>query len=284
VFDDVTELPGYTKMPYAFGNQVWGMPESAPKCPDPIVVLEKFYCGIAELHAKYWKDPELKKESSSWIRFSEWGSLSLIKSSRNRVKWELAMEYARDSWNRAKSNPGAILDPKLSQVVDNSLRLSNWSEVQKQIERQPWTLTHGDFHAGNALLNVDLKAVPLIYMCDWSEFSIWEPTADLAQTIVSDVKPSVFIGATKELVASYYSTLVKLNPSIAEQGYTFEECWASYCRSGAEKWIWLLALMAGHPKMPPVAVQYFHDQVKFFVENHNPQDVYLIKSLVPIVA
>jgi hypothetical protein len=47
VLEDLTASPDYTLMPYAFGNQCWGMPEYAPEFDDPLQILTKFYEGIA---------------------------------------------------------------------------------------------------------------------------------------------------------------------------------------------------------------------------------------------
>jgi hypothetical protein len=52
---------------------------------------------------------------------------------------------------------------------------------------------------------------------------------------------------------------------------------------GAERRIWLFILMAGYPQVPAHAIQYFHDQLKAFIENHSPKDAYLIKSVVNYV-
>lgn len=47
----------------------------------------------------------------------------------------------------------------------------------------------------------------------------WEPTTDLAQTIISDVKPELFIKHTNTLVRAYWERLIQLG--ISEKEYYF---------------------------------------------------------------
>ena len=127
----------------------------------------------------------------------------------------------------------------------------------------------------HSLIGVHVIALPPLL---WTHR--WEPTTDLAQLLVSDVKPEVFVPHSKALVKTYWDRLV--SQGVDPASYPFDTCWTAFCRGGAERWIWLFVVIASFPRIPPVAVQYFHDQTLAFIEAHGDASVYELKALVCI--
>ena len=68
----------------------------------------------------------------------------------------------------------------------------------------------------------------------------------------------------KDLVEQYYQVLMEDGKV---QDYTFDQCWEDYKFGGLERWIWLLAYLTAI--CPDAMVQYFHDQVASFMNDHN---------------
>lgn len=120
---------------------------------------------------------------------------------------------------------------------------------------------------------------------DWSEVGVWEPTADLGQFIISDVKPELWASAQKDrdlLRTHYWQRLCDLSATDFANHYTFEQCWESYCRAPVERWVWLLSVMAsfGSDRVPDALIQYFHDQLLTFIESHGDREWYSLKPIV----
>eukprot|EP00123_Amoebidium_parasiticum_P005000 comp162528_c0_seq1/m.49444 comp162528_c0_seq1/g.49444 ORF comp162528_c0_seq1/g.49444 comp162528_c0_seq1/m.49444 type:complete len:206 (-) comp162528_c0_seq1:3-620(-) len=181
-------------------------------------------------------------------------------------------EFGRRAWvvAKAKTSNGALkFSPELVRIIDESLKRARWEELQAHLKNPdtPRTLCHGDFHASNMLLRDGTANEPHalqdgLVMFDWSEVGTWEPTMDLAQTIIADVSPSLFVPQSKQLVRHYWETLIAHR--VKESDYPFDACWEGFCR-GAERWVWVFAVLASFP-LPDVAIQYFHDQLPAFVK------------------
>ena len=116
-----------------------------------------------------------------------------------------------------------------------------------------------------------------LYMVDWSEIGVWEPMTDIGQAMISDVKPQVWRDHDRDLIRSYWNRLVSngVNP----KQYTFEQCWQAYQRGGVERWILTFGLLCGL-SLPDSAVQYFHDQLLTFIEDHGDFSSYLLKPVM----
>lgn len=163
-------------------------------------------------------------------------------------------------------------------IMDRSFSESSWDLFQAHVRDKsiPFTLCHGDFHSSNMFVGQDGRP----FLFDWSEVGPWEPTADLVQIIISDLKPSFFVGKTKKWVEIYWQRLKELG--LNEQEYSLEECWYSFCRRGPERWIWLFAILCDFPGVPDTLVQYFHDQLLAFIEAHGDFPYYTLKPVACI--
>ena len=229
----------------------------------------------------------------SWLKGASWFGGS------NREQWEVAIARGRDAWAGVKAKyltdpPGdVVLDPRLVKIIDESYARASWAELQRFLHdpANPWTLCHGDFHASNMFLRGGadrekdaagcVETFPDdVTLFDWSEVGPWENTVDLAQTIISDVRAEVFKEHSRDVVRAYWERLTRTGSAVSRNDYPFEKCWASFCRSGPERWIWVFSMLASFPGIPSAAVQYFHNQLLEFILAHDPQPYYQLKSVV----
>lgn len=211
------------------------------------------------------------------------------------------MDSAKFAWATAKKKLTADpagdvrLSPKLAAIIDASFENTRWENVVAHLSNPatPFTLCHGDFHAANMFLRAPpapaegytadtvVPARPAdVLMFDWSEIGPWEGAYDLAQMIISDVRASVFKTASRDAVRVYWEALTAPGEGrVDPAAYTFDACWSAFCRGGPERWIWFFVILSCFP-VPSAAVQYFHDQLLEFIESHEPQPFYELKSIV----
>lgn len=268
-----------TPLNYVFGNQIWGLPAPVEPPRDVVQTLTTVFTTTAKHHAKFWNNPALIK--------LDWMKGSLMYQGKDRAYWEYALVTTRSHWVSAqakadKPGSGVKIDPKLRAILDKTFEMSNWEDFQTHIKSTSFTLCHGDFHAANMFLyrkEGSEADIPLWF--DWSEVGPYEPTSDLAQMIISDIKPEVFIAHSKDLVRAYYDTLIK--NGVSAQEYSWQTCWNGFCRGGVERWIWGFSHLADFP-LPANCIQYFHDQLLAFINHHCPSaDHFKLKLLAAAV-
>lgn len=265
---------------FYFGNQIWGM--KALEHPiEPQRVMLGIYLAVADIHARYWRDPALLQ--ATWMKSSLWYQ------GKNRFRWERSLQSGASAWKRVAATIGegqaVKWQPRLVELLNASFEHTSWDGLQAHLHDPtvPFTLTHGDFHASNMLMRAGSSESSdslqqRLVLVDWSEVGPWEPCADLGQTMVSDVKPAVRREHEAALVRAYWERLCAGGVSATD--FPFEQCWESYGRASIERWLYLLVLMATFPGIPPTAVQFFHDQVWAFVEDHATLPYYQVKPVV----
>jgi len=255
-----------------FGNQCWGMQAPLDPPVDPLETLEAMYLKSADFHARFWRDERLMREK--WMKWVGWYD------NREREIWQTGVDSGFQAWKNGRVRPGVKLSPDLVKIIDRSFEMASWEELQAYLHdpRIPWTLTHGDFHAGNLMYIREGKQIKYF---DWSEIGPGEPTTDLAQTLISDVSPALF-SQTKPLLRKYWEKLIALG--VPESDYSFEFCWQSFCAGGVERWIWMFAVISGCTWMqiPDAFVQYLHDQIVAFIVAHGKQEYYVLKSVAVV--
>ncbi|KAK9679944.1 hypothetical protein K7432_016100 [Basidiobolus ranarum] len=271
LMEDLVESRESVGVNLLFGNQVWGIPSPLTNAPEPVEVLKEMFMFAAELHAKYWNDPTLFTQK--WARAAGWYK------GTDRATWEWRMDAGRTSWEKCKvtikdGSSGLKWSPKFVKIIDASYASTSWANLQDRLNNRkiPFTLCHGDFHAAN-MIWLKNESTDHLRVVDWSEAGIWEPTADLGQTIISDVKPEVWRDNDIKLLRLYWEKIVSLGVSADE--YTFDMCLERYERAPVERWIWLFSIMTAF-EIPDIAMQYFHDQILAFIEAHGDYDTYIL--------
>jgi hypothetical protein len=75
----------------------------------------------------------------------------------------------------------------------------------------------------------------------------------------------------EKFTSNYYSKLVRLGV----QNLSWEECWREYTIGGLERWLWFLVYFCAQSGPMLKWAQFFHDQIKEFVHDHNiqPEDI-----------
>jgi hypothetical protein len=166
---------------HLFGNQCWGavlLPEELAHVSH-VEVLETLYLQMAKVHALFWQDKSLVlSPDQQWLKEGKW------MKGTDRSTWEYAIQQSSDKWKviqqqtqLKKQKGGGVVnwDPKLVAVTEAAITKSNWEGFQKEwniltAKNLPFfTLTHGDFHAGNMLWskNPSLTNAAPFYLIDW---------------------------------------------------------------------------------------------------------------------
>jgi len=263
---------------FLFGNQIWGVPDGVvdKNSPKQLDVLEEMFLTAAEWNAKYWNDKTLLDQE--WLKAVSWYK------GEDKERWEFAIASSKGSWNKLKakvsSGEGSLkLDEKLLKIIDRSFENSSWENLQDHLKSQdvPFTLCHGDFHAANMFWN---QEKPHLRIYDWSEIGLWEPCADLGQTVISDIRPAVWLDEDVKILRKYWEKLISLGVSADE--YPYEKCLEGYQRAPVERWIWVFCILSAFG-LPDFAIQYFHDQLLAFINKHgNGREFYVLKPIVTL--
>ncbi|KAF9980696.1 hypothetical protein BGZ65_004785 [Modicella reniformis] len=263
---DATSLPP-VDVNFVFGNQIWGIPPSIDQStlPPATDMLEKMFVTAAEMHAQHWNDSRILQ--MNWLKSADWYR------GVDRIRWEWGVQAGAVSWAKAKAKVAngdfeVKYSEKLVRIMDRAFAQASWKKLQQRLQDRavPFTLCHGDFHAANMILDRSKSTIsPDLVIYDWSEVSVWEPTMDLGQTVISDVAIPVIQAHARSALHKYWERLIELG-AVQPSEYSFETCWTSFLRGGVEKWLWVFAILSSHPSLPALAVQYFHDQMVAFIE------------------
>jgi thiamine kinase-like enzyme len=254
-----------------FGNQCWG-PAVVPKEleADPVFVLERIFLRMADIHATYWRDQTLLKQS--WLKHVDW------LHGQDRVRWEIGMVSMKARWEHIMKqvSTGATSvkwDPVLTADIDKAAKTTSWTEFGRRFDlsspKTAVTLCHGDFHANNMMWRGqrEPKNITEVYMIDWPEVGMFCPFTDLAQFLISNASPALRRKCEMKLLKLHHDRLIE--KGVDETLFPFDECVERYKVGGQERWMQMLILIATIG-LPEPAVTWFHDQVAAFVHDHAP--------------
>jgi len=259
---------------HMLGNQCWGAVDIPKELyEDPVCIFEAVFCRTADLHAKYWRDRNLLK--LDWLKGAQW------LQGKDRARWELAMLNMRRRWTRVmeavKSGETKVKwSQEVIKAMESSLKQTSWNNYLRNFninaENTPFTICHGDYHAGNLLWCGKKDPQQLLYFIDWSEVGVFCPFTDLAQFLISNATVEVRRQYEKRIIRTYYDRLVE--KGISQEVFPFSDCWLRYQRGGMEKWLSMLTLLAGlsldNPKaLPDQYISWFHNQVAEFLADHS---------------
>ena len=195
-------------------------------------------------------------------------------------------------WERTQSSPSWTqlrVSERLQDAMRVHLRATSWQAMQQHWcpSYRVFTLTHGDFHAGNVLWRGDGDggggsggdrdtdgARRRCLWIDWPEVGVFCPYTDLAQFIVSHVTVDLRRKHERSLVRRYHDRVVSLlQEQPGKVAPTWEDAWERYVAGGKERWLRLFVHLAyihirNEKALSLEAVQWFHDQVDSFLEDH----------------
>ena len=254
----------------AGGGSGSGSGSGAPPPPVEAVTAAAF-AAAAALHAAFWRAPELL--AHEWL-------------ARSEGEWLAAQRSAADAWAGAvrggsgSGEGGVRWSVRLVAIVEASLQRAEWRAHAADGARaraaagRHFTLLHGDFHPANCVLQQRRSGGSegsgggelSVVLLDWEAVRAGAGAgAELGQYAISHMAPAARRQGERARVEAYHAALARASARAGAE-YSAEDAWRDYVWGGAERWVWLLALLAG--LCPPPAVQYFHDQLLAFCEDH----------------
>lgn len=216
------------------------------------------------IHGKYWMQTDLL--SHRWLRGAGWWQ------GADQDKWTASQEHVRGMWLKTKTKIAAgdadsykvNWNPAVVATIDASFSKISWDLFQSRVREQPWTLVHGDFHPANMLWRAQCaEGQSHLVLVDWEMVGIGCGPQELAQFMISHATPEFRREQEPIVQRRYYEELTRL---VSPDQYSWADCQRDYAFGGAEKWIWLLAYLS--QLCPDRMVQYFHDQVAAFLDDH----------------
>jgi len=238
-----------------------------------VVLLESIFLQTADFHAKFWRDFSLL--NYHWFKTSGW-----LKG-EDRTRWELAMRGMRRKWSQVlqaleNKKTTVVWSDKMIAAMNTALAHTSWEDFRREFDvnkpSTPFTLCHGDYHAGNMLWAGKEKRplAPAIFV-DWSDVGVFCPFTEIAQFMISNTTVELRRTHERALFESYHRRLIEkgVNP----KDFPLERCWDRYCAGGIEKWLQFMILLSvmnlnAPNHLPDFGIQWFHDQVLAFLEDH----------------
>eukprot|EP01132_Coremiostelium_polycephalum_P004980 gene4980-6201_t len=255
---------------HLFGNQIWGevpIPESL-KSVTHLEILETIYKNIAHFHEKYWRDETLLNNSDfTWLKNIEWIQ------GRNKEQWEFGMDCIKTIWSKAmeKRRDSIKWSEKLLSIMDKLLASSNFERYLSLYDikkpNTPFTLCHSDFHAGNILYpkHKSESSTHPFYLVDWQEIGVFNPFIDIPQILISNVTTEFRRQHEEHLFRLYWNTLTE-SGKVSKELFPYEQCFLWYKIGGIDRWLQMLALLVN--LIPDNALEYFHEKVASFIDDH----------------
>lgn len=254
------------------------------------VAIESFN-AVAKMHRWYWGDKGLYEYR--WLAGVNRYSPS-SEEDNGYTMWNEQQQMVANMWNMTKTkmansaDHGFEFNEFMINCVEASLAKADWQTyLTKDLPSRHWTLIHGDFHPANIYwmspkaTDSDIASrkatIGEPYFMDFEVFGLGTGPQDIAQYLISHMNPETRRECEAELMSVYYETLTtplahetnsncdgRVLPS--KESYPFEEFKKDYVNGGAERWIWLFALLTVY--CPPKMTNYFHDQLYEFMKDH----------------
>jgi len=258
------------------GNQCWGAdPRFNLSAQDQFEMIKDIFVNVSHLHSTHWRDVNLFTKYP-WLKNIEY------LQGKNKENWVTGIETIKRIWKQT-ARPAIERLEKEGKLLHSSLFIdtmerycqnSSWESYQEYYNISnpniPFTICHGDFHAGNLMYKtsnqIDYNHLPKFYLFDWPEVCVFDPFFDISQFIISNATIELRRQFEQELFNSYYNELVKQIPSDQVEIYSREYCMTRYVM-GVERWLQLFTLMA--PSIPDFSIEFFHNQISTFIHDHS---------------
>lgn len=218
------------------------------------------FTAAAHLHASFWR---FKPEP--WLRTSSW--VPTIESKLGIHQFLQLTKLFQDSWAQNKTmmenNKSKVQwDPLVIKALDASMKKISVKQYKEENAKRPWTLVHGDFHPSNIFVRLQ-NADPSIVYVDFEMVGLGSGPQELGQYMISHCEPKLRKSIERKAVESYYKELCAANPRV---DMSWDLCWSEYVNGGIGRWLWFLPILA--TMLDAEVMQYFHDQVKCFLQDH----------------
>jgi hypothetical protein len=234
-------------------------PSNTP--PSTFDVANQTFLAIAHVHATFWKEKDLLNEQYDWLRGASWIN------GKQESTWKASQGLIQGAWKNLESTiDGRIQwDPLVKKIVDKAMAGISWEAQLQRLNRSTdFTLVHGDFWPGNIMISKsDTRDLRLL---DWEMVGLGSGPQDLGQYILSNMDPLERRECEMKLIRIYHSELERLGVKL-----TWEDCWKEYLVGGLERWLWFLVYFCSREGPILKWAQFFHDQIKEFVHDHDIQ-------------
>ncbi|KNC87151.1 hypothetical protein SARC_00732 [Sphaeroforma arctica JP610] len=228
-------------------------------------VAELTFRTLARLHALHWNDTSLL--THSWLRNVD--VLTANSGTDATTQWTTLADSLRSSWSKGQIREDITWDTHLLQCMDASIGKLSWESLHEENQSIPYTLCHGDFHAGNVLVDQANETVKFV---DFEVSMVNIGPRELGQFTISNISTAERRQWEKTLVLTYHKELSKCLGDKCQ--ISEEDCWLQYTQ-GCSRWVFFLALFVGTWQADAVTCQYFHDQIADFLHDHvsDPKDM-----------
>ena len=101
---------------------------------------------------------------------------------RGQEEMEMQIAQAQSFWDSVKASRLVRVDSNTEACMDKIMELWTWDNVQAHLTSDDWkwSVTHGDFHAGQMMINNDSDMWDDIILLDWEWAGFSNPAIDLA--------------------------------------------------------------------------------------------------------
>lgn len=257
----------------------WGktLPVASELEPSAEEVAAAAFGVEARMHAAFWGKPEIR--SIGWLRGSDW-----IRG-EGEASWRASQMFAQGAWEKGKAKLAASGEVRwpagLVEALDASFARIDWARAVEEMQARSATLVHGDCHPANMMwvpgasasgassaafsaLAASAETKGHVLLLDFEAVGVGSGPQDIAQYLISHMSPATRRACEGALVDGYYAELIARGVDPAT--FSKDQCWAEYKSGGAERWVWMLGLLAD--LCPASWVQYFADQTHAFFVDH----------------
>eukprot|EP00923_Selenidium_pygospionis_P022972 GHVN01039858.1.p1 GENE.GHVN01039858.1~~GHVN01039858.1.p1 ORF type:complete len:307 (-),score=65.22 GHVN01039858.1:355-1275(-) len=239
---------------------------------EQIAILHSSHFGWGEKHEPH--TVRYLAQHCPWIKHSGLLSEAEVEMSQAKTEWMKAQKMGFDAWSYVKYQllfdedykSKIRFSPRLYALIDASMAKIDFENYLNKINKYRYKLSliHGDFHPGNVLWDVRKRKTGAVVDFEMLGFA-WGGQ-DVGQYMISHINPQQRRLIEGRVCKAYFNRLTKLLGDKAT-GYNYDEFFRDYITGGVYHWVWMLSILGW--LFPPPALQYFHDHLEAFVEDHN---------------
>ncbi|KAN0039120.1 hypothetical protein ACTA71_001314 [Dictyostelium dimigraforme] len=308
------DLSDYISACKAMGNQCWGKVDGLDlQLYDSFEIVKKCFLETSKIHIENWRDNKklLLNQSNSWLKDfdiyqgndcgkEEWikKNYQILKSTWEEKTLPIIKKIQEKHQEAAERSSPLINVDQVLKVIDIYFNhYLKWDQFKKRIdtnnEKIPFSLIHGDFHAGNVMVpfvktlnnnnnnsnnynNQDNQVNhnnqnDKLYLLDFSEIGFGCPFSDMAQFIISNCEIQFRRENEEKLFKIYWNSLAE-SGKVDLNNFPFDYSFKIYKRGGIDRWIMINILMSPH--IPEFAFIHFFNQLSTFVLDHYSNDLF----------